>query len=289
MAHPRLLTTSHRKALTVGMTAALLAIPMAGVGAAANIPGDDLLEEESSDATGLLSAVEGALADDADGNPVTDTADSLSEAVEPVTEPVAPVTEPVTEVIEKIIEPAPVAPPAPGDAAPGAPAPSAPADGGTPAASPGSGGVESAGSNPQAVQEPAATTRNADRAGVRAAGGDEAAAPVTADTAPPALRHEFNAGMRSGNGGLTLQPFQAPIVSNPFASQAPRVADDAVTSTPVPSVAQAFEASISEVPRQLTEPGVPAGMTATAAGLLLLVGAGHLLHRSGHLRRAVIR
>lgn len=281
MAHPRLQAASHRKALTVGMTAALLAVPMAGPGAAATLPGTDLLEEETLD-EGDLGAVDGTL---------EGVEDSASQVLEPVTQPVEETVQKVTEttapveaVVDKVVESVTGTTPEP------------PATGAEPTpAEPTSKDKDTttAGGSYQPVDEPrTSTTTGPDRPGaiVRSAGGGDGAAPVTAETAPAALRHEFtHSGLRSANGGLTLQPFPAPVVSSPFAFQAPQVADDVLTTTPGPSVAEAFEASATELPRQLAGDSLPGALTATAAGLLLLVGAGHLLHRSGRLRVAVTR
>jgi hypothetical protein len=128
-----------------------------------------------------------------------------------------------------------------------------------------------------AASADAATTEGS----AAAAGG-----PATATT--PALRNELRStGMRSGTE-VNLQPFQPPIVSTPFSFQAPQVADEAYTTTPAPSVAQVLQAASTDLPRHMPA-GVPGAVTATATGLLLLVGAGHLLHRTGYLRRSVIR
>jgi hypothetical protein len=282
--HPRLQAASHRKALTVGMTAALLAVPMAGVGAAATVPGTELLDEEPLEAS-IGGAVEGTLegVEEPGSQVLEPVTQPVEETVETVTETTAPVTEPVEEVVDKVVESVTGTTPAP--PATNGPKPNAPA--------PKEKDTTTAGGTPyQPVDEPTTRTRTTsspERPGatVRSAGSGDGAAPVTAETAPAALQHEFtHSGLRSANGGLTLQPFQAPVVSSPFAFQAPQVADDVLTTTPSPSVAEAFEASATDLPRQLADEGLPGGVTATAAGLLLLVGAGHLLHRSGRLRVA---
>jgi hypothetical protein len=118
----------------------------------------------------------------------------------------------------------------------------------------------------------------------------EALAPSAAG---PALRGEgaMAGGFRTSTEQPTLQPFAAPLVSAPFAFQRPMMAgeDSAVTMSPLPSVAKVFDAVTTAPAGQGAPLGVPGALTATATGLLLLLGAGHLLHRTGRLQRTFIK
>jgi hypothetical protein len=273
-----------RKTVTVGLTAALLTVPMAGTASALSLEGaltetaDALVEGTEAGADSLRATVESTL---------SAATDPVKTVVESVVE-VAPA--PVTETVETVVEAAPapvaevVAPRKEAEAASGG---SSPEPVNVPASQPQQ--QRQSGTAPSGAAG-GGTVSEASGAGAGAGGG---AGQATA----PALRNELRttSGFRSSTERPSLQPAPAPLVSSPFAAQAPRVSGEAV-QTPLTALSAAPQVMASAVDAMTATPvsggdpaTVPGALTATAAGLLLLVGAGHALHRTGALRRSVVR
>lgn len=279
MAHPRRFAALDHKALTVGLTAALLVVPMAGVSGAVTLEGalteaqiaqaESLgLEVEGLTAAELLAAVEGSTGT---------TTDAVKTAVEDAT---AAAPAPVADTAEKAAE--------------AAPAPVAEV-----VAPKGSAETASGDQDYQPVTAPPARSQPSRST----APTSTPVAPASSSTPqrdaalPASLRNDLRttSGFTSSTNRPTLQPTApAPLVSMPFAVQAPQVSGEAV-QTPLTALAAAPSIVADAVDAVTTTPlpshptGVPGALTATAASLVLMLGAGHVLHRTGTLHRTFAR
>ncbi|WP_370324551.1 hypothetical protein [Euzebya sp.] len=292
MAHP-LLSPSRRGVLMgLGLAGALLvpAGPAAGQGlvdtltgtvdqacedltaaVAALTPGCEAVGAVTEGAADALAPVEAVAAPVTE--PVAEVVESAGETAGAVTDAVtdaaAPVTEPVSDAVDAVTEP--VAEEAPADPVGDAGPPPA----GEPAAEPGSDpapspvaadddvAVGAAGRQPTEVTEPRGPA-----AGVgRGAGGPR--------ISPGA--YGVNAPGIASDSGLTLQPYDEPLVSVPVDVDAPQVAGAPVTtSSPVAAMASELVSFAGDAVLPYRN---PATAWVTAAGLGLLGVAGFTLRR----------
>lgn len=280
MAHPKLIGRVDRRALMAAGTAALLlGAPAAASGAplgdapeGVDCTAEDALEGRCEETAAASQAVE----------PVTDTAAPVTDEAEPVTEEAAPVTEAVqaatdaakvaTDPVEKIVDdivteaPAPVPPPA--DVAPDV-APGVAPDG-APDALPA----------PRPDMQPGASTPD---------GGAVSGTPsVGAAGGPPLAGVPRTTGVNTTGGFQLGDPVAAnpsssftpltPVVSSPFAGNLPKLAEEFISSSrePLTAGAEALTAPLSGM--NTPAPDASSWLLATAGGLLLLMGAGHLAH-----------
>ncbi|HWB72617.1 MAG TPA: hypothetical protein VG452_10385 [Egibacteraceae bacterium] len=305
MAHPRLarLAGFDRTLLTAGAVAVLVTAPLAasagaealdtGGGGGVPVIGDSAVQEASAPAApaepAARQAVEPAAptgqaasdpaaapvveapavqppADaepaDAEG-PIDDVTEAAQQAVATVQESAAAAQEAVAGVVGN----APVQPP------PGAPLPGGPDQPQDP-------GPDTQPANPSPAPGTVRTVTGASST-VTPAAGPVATLPVapagglSAFVGPDCTASaELGGGFGSGSGPL-LQPFAAPGVSVPFITDVPQIARDAFTDT---GSAASGEGSTAATPFDGVVPAnAPAWLLTTAAGLLLLVGAGHVL------------
>ncbi len=259
MAHP-ILTRTTRTVATAAIAGATLLLPFAGAQAQLL---DGSVEESDRCATGVAEELVEAACEAVDavvGEVVAPVVEGAVEALAPVTD-AAGITAPVQDLAEVVTgeEEAPV------EQAPAAPAPNQPASpaaGGSTAQEPEEAKVAAAGKAPTEVTEPQAP----------AADGRIATAP----TIQPADLGSNIAGVRS-ESGLTLQPYEAPMVSVPLAADMPEIAlPPTTTATPIVEAA-------AEIVRFTGETMLPqttgAAVWVTATGLGLLGAAGYVTRR----------
>jgi hypothetical protein len=278
VAHPRRFVALDRKALTVGLTAALLTVPMAGVSAAVTLDGADSID------TSALTETELKILESEGLDALTAYQErTATTTVEPVEETVAPVVDAVADAVEKTVSevaPAPVAEAAPEKKD--------------------EGGAAIAGDDPKPVSsspssQPASSTSSGSSGSTASSGSSSSSSSFQSNQAiAPSLSNELRAtsGFSSSTERPNLQPSApAPLVSSPFMVQAPQVSGEAV-QTPLTALAAApdfvssvVQSATTATPLSEHPTGVPGALTATAAALLLMVGAGHVLHRNGDLRR----
>lgn len=269
MAHPKLTGRVDRRTLMAAGTAALL---FGAPAAAAGAP----LGDAATDCT-----VEDVLDDRCEETaPVTQAVEPVTEAAEPVMEAAEPVTDPVEKVVDDIVKQAPPAPDPGTDPGPGpdpitpppTPIPVLPDPGGpTTPTDPGPGTPAAPGTTDGTlgVAGPVGVSMLPRTVAVNTTGGFEPATPLAAGRAS------------------SLIP-TAPVISSPYAGSLPSIAEDLVSSSraPLAAGAEAFTAPLSGMN---PAPDASSWLLATAGGLLLLVGAGHLTHARQRFTATVAR
>ncbi len=266
MAHP-FITAHPRLIAAVGLTGALL-LPAAPVVALGGVEGPSAATDPVCDTVAGLEEV-CTLVEDATQGVVGATAPVLDSVVDAAAPVVQVLPAPAADVVDTVVggasgdtgEQAPPATPqgsgsGSGSGSSGQPATSG-ADGDTK--------VEAAGKGPVEVMEPQAP----------AADGRVAGGPTIQPLDVSAVGRNIP-GIRSQNG-VTLQPFDMPLVSVPMAFEAPQIAGVPVT-TSSPVSALAMEAVSFAGDAVLPQTTGAAGWV-TATGLGMLAGAGVLVRR----------
>lgn len=276
MAHPQLHRQGDRRAfLAAGTAVALLLAPAAHalpVGDSLDcspeaVEGDSALRQLCVEAGVLPALVETAPETVQEAAPKT-----VQEAVQP---PGDPIEEVVGEVLDKAPAPAgdavPEAPAVVEDAVDSVPPPPAPVD---PALLPGP-VTEPAGDEVDAADGSVAPVRPAAPQGPGIA-------------VPPFIRRGIPVSTSSRTTPtLRHQPIAPPVMSAPFFGDLARVAEEFVSSrSPVSTSLEAFTGGgTSTVPG----PDASSWLLATASGMLLLVGASHLVHARHRYTASVAR
>lgn len=257
MTHPILSRTS-RTVATATIAGATLLLPL-GAAQAQLLGGDVEAPVEVCEVTAVVEALDEACAavDELLDEALGAVTDQVEAVAAPVTDAVVGAVAPVTDAVGVELLPAdegpaePVPAPATGngdtaeEAAPAAPAAEEPVK------------VQAAGKAPTEVTEPEAP----------AADGRVAGTP----TIQPADLGANIAGVRSQNG-LTLQPYQPPMVSVPVAQEAPQVAvPPSTTATPIVEAAADMVRFTGDALLPHTS-GAAAWVTATGLGLLGAAG-----------------
>lgn len=289
MAHPRVHGRVDRRALlAAGTAAALFGAPAAALGAPLDANAADACAADPAACDVAETAAE-ATAGGEDTQPVTSTkaatpqptpealepaTEAVDEVVDEVVETTKVVTDPVATVVDDIVESSPAPAPDPGpapapvpdpgvDAVPGAeavpapdpaPAPAPADDGGPPAAVADNRSVGTAGSTTPTM--PASLRASA--------------------TTTPAFASSASQATQDTGGSFPLSP----VVSSPFGGNLPSIAEDLMSSTraPLSAGAEALSGPLSGLHNGTPSPDASSWLLATAGGLLLLVGAGHLAH-----------
>lgn len=260
MAHPMLNRRFDRRTLAAaGTTAALLAAP----GFAATAEGATVLE------TGVPVV-------DTDTGVADPEAGSLSQVDELLPQAVQSAVDPIEKVVDDVLR--------------GAPAPVPDVLGQVPAVE---GVVEQLPPVPatpldevtEALPVPADPAPEVGTAGTPA--------PARATAGPPqgpgTPRPPFTGRNLPAPSSTTFtRPFVAPAVSGPFLGNLPRIAEDFLSRAPA---ATSDALSTLRGPQTTTAPGpdAPSWLLATAAGMLLLLGASHVVHARHRFGASVAR
>lgn len=278
MAHPKLTRRADHRVLVAAGAAALLASSVAlGTPGAGALPLDSVtegldcsvealagnpeLEERCADA-GLLSVVDDVVpeevaeaVDGAVGGAVDPIGKVVDDVLKSAPAPVGEVAEQVPEVVDQVTEavPTPTAPTEPQ---------------GTPAAP--SGAVTAAG--------PTSTPSSAN-------------GPLQGPglTTPPFLTRGVSSDTTTTTRSRTGS-FVTPVVSGPVFAELPRIAERFFSDRSVTSFsADAFAALRGVEPATTPSPDAPTWLLATAGGMLLLLGAGHVLHARQRYATSIAR
>ncbi|HVL99875.1 MAG TPA: hypothetical protein VM324_11345 [Egibacteraceae bacterium] len=267
MAHPKLTRRGDpRTLLAAGTAAALLTGPAALAPAAAAVPADEADEVTSA----VDCCVEAALpaAAPAPAPPAAPAAEPVATTVVPdpiVQAVVGPIEKVVDDVLQRtpvggdIAEQAPAVVDTVTEALPAAPLPTDPR------------GLPATPLTPRAAPESVGTA-NAPAPPVPTSGASQGTSTFTVPFRARGVATDTTATRR-------VQPFAAPVMSGPIFADLPRVAEEFLASNaPSSFSSDTFNALRGGQTGTVPGPDAASWLLATAGGMLLLLGAGHLLH-----------